>query len=216
VTADRPGWLLGGAIAILAACEPTAPDRACAGCTYDFADTIPPDTSLVFHWPAARLPVRYWADPRGAMATLVATGIAAWEAQFLYGEFWGVRTDDSTRADVIFRWESTPPPDVPPDTSTADVCFGQTSNPSVVFRDSSAKVLHVSLAVRPGFTPEQWAACLRRVAAHELGHTLGLVRHSPSPFDLMNSVPAVALPSARDRRTVEVLYHTPPTILPPP
>lgn len=204
-------------LALVAACEPTAPDRTCAGCTYDFADTIPPDTSLVFHWQPARLPVRYWADPRGAMPALVAGGIAAWEAQFLYGEFTGVAVSDSTRADVIVRWEGTPPPDVPPDTGQAvDACGGVTTNPTVVFYDSSASVLHVTLGVKPGFSDAIVAACLRRIATHELGHTLGLVRHSASPLDIMNPVPTVALPSVTDRRTVEVLYHTQATVLPPP
>jgi len=211
----RVGWGVLG-FALVAACEPTAPTRTCTGCTYAFADTIPPDTTLVFHWPAVRLPVRYWADPRGAMPVLVAGGIAAWEGQFLYGEFTGVRVVDSTRADVIVRWEATPPPDVPPDPGAAvDACAGQTTNPAVVFRDSSASVLHVTLGVKPGFTVAQVAACLRRIAIHELGHSLGLLRHSPSPFDMMNAVPLVAFPSATDRRTVEVLYHTPATVSPP-
>ena len=55
---------------VAAGCEPTVPVRGCASCTYDFADTIPPDTSLVFHWPAARLPVRYYADSRAARTAL--------------------------------------------------------------------------------------------------------------------------------------------------
>ena len=202
---------------VAAGCEPTVPVRGCAGCTYDFADTIPPDTSLVFHWPAARLPVRYYADSRAAMPALVATGIATWNAQFLYGEFRAVQVADSTAADVIVQWEAAPPPDVPPDTSTVDACAGSTTNPSVVFRDSSARVLHVTLGVKAGaFTDAQVAGCLRRVAIHELGHSLGLLKHSLSRFDIMNVVPTVSFSSVTDRRTVELLYHTPPTVLPPP
>ena len=211
----RPGLAL--ACVVAAACEPTVPVRDCTGCTYDFADTIPPDTSLVFHWPAARVPVRYYADPRAAMPALVATGVAAWNAQFLYGELHAVQVADSSAADVIVQWETTPPPDVPPDTSTLDACAGSTTNPSVVFRDSSARVLHVTLSVKAGaFSDAQVAACLRRVAIHELGHSLGLLKHSPSRFDIMNAVPTVSFPSVTDRRTAEVLYHTPPTVLPPP
>ena len=69
-------------VAMLTACEPAAPVRDCAGCVYDFADTVPPRTALVFHWPVSRQPVRFYADPRGAMPSLVAQGVAAWEAQF--------------------------------------------------------------------------------------------------------------------------------------
>jgi predicted Zn-dependent protease len=199
-------------------CEPTAPVRDCTGCTYDFADTIPPDTILVFHWPAARLPVRFYAAPQGAMPVLVSLGIAAWQAQFLYGEFRGVQVTDSSRADVIVQWESGVPADVAPDPGPpVPACGGATTNPAAVFADSSANVLHVMLSPRGGaFTDAQVAACLRRVVIHELGHALGLLNESPFPFDIMNETPTVLLPTSRDRSTVEVLYHTTPTVVPPP
>jgi hypothetical protein len=202
---------------LAAGCEPTAPVRDCTGCTYDFADTIPPDM-FVFHWPVSRLPVRFYADPRGSMPALVSLGIAAWEAQFLYGEFRGVPTTDSSRADIIVQWAAGVPPDVAPDPGPpVAACDGATTNPAAVFTDSSVNVLHVTLSSRGGsYTDAQVAACLRRVVIHELGHALGLLKHSPSPFDIMNQMPTVALPSSADRRTVEVLYHTVATVQPPP
>jgi hypothetical protein len=207
--------LLFGAAILLAACEPAAPMRACAGCVYDFADTIPPDTVLVFHWPASRLPVRFHADPRGAMPALVSLGIATWEGQFLYGEFTGVQVADSSRADVIVYWEAGVPPDVPPDAGTpVDACGGSTSNPANAFPLDST-VLHVGLFVKGG-SDAQVAACLRRVVVHELGHALGLLKHSPYADDIMNAIPTVTMPSPEDRRTIEVLYHTRATIIPPP
>jgi predicted Zn-dependent protease len=51
-------------------------------------------------------------------------------------------------------------------------------------------------------------ACLTRVAAHEVGHTLGLFQHSDDPGDLMYSFPAVNRPSTRDANTVITLYGT--------
>jgi predicted Zn-dependent protease len=203
--------------ALALACEPSAPVRDCTGCIYSFADTVPPNTRLVFHWPAARLPVRFYADPRGAMPTLVALGVASWQGQFLYGEFSGTVVSDSSHADVIVTWLSGVPADVPPDAGPAqDACAGATTDPTAVFRDSSANVLHVALTPKAGFTDGQVAACLRRVVIHELGHALGLLRESTFPDDMMNETPTVTAPSVRDRRTIEVLYHTGPTVAPPP
>ena len=208
--------LLLGAAILIAGCEPAAPVRDCAGCLYDFADTIPPNTVLVFHWPATRLPVRFYADPRGAMPALVSLGIAAWEGQFLYGEFAGVQVADSSHADVIVQWGSGVPPDVAPDPGPpVQACDGSTTNPANAF-PLGENVLHVEIVVRAGFPDGQVAACARRVAVHELGHALGLLKHSPYADDIMYAVPTVTMPSPEDRRTIEVLYHTSPTVTPPP
>jgi predicted Zn-dependent protease len=188
----------------------------------------------VFRWPSDRLPVRYFADTRGTMRDLVGAGLQAWEAQFLYGEFKGTLVSDSTAADVIVIWEDSIPPDVPPDTVGASgACDGVTqyvidSTAAMSASDSSGtnagvpppltmtEPIRVQLRVRLGYTEAQVAACMQRVAAHELGHTLGILTHSPATTDLMYGTPPTATPTNRDRNTAQVLYHTTPTIGPPP
>lgn len=204
------------AAAAMAACnDPATPDRECQNCYYSFADTFPPDT-FIFHWPASRLPVRFWADPRGPMRRWVSYGVAAWEAQFLYGEFRGVLVSDSSHADVIVMWQGTVPSDTAqPDTSTSPACSGVTTNPEL-FADSSVNALAISIDVKAAYSDAAIAACVRRVTMHEIGHALGLIRHSPYAPDLMSAIPVVSWPDAEDRRTVEVLYHTKATIVPPP
>ncbi len=170
----------------------------------------------VFHWPADRLPVRYFADTRGTMAALVRTSVRDWEAQFLYGEFRGVLVADSGVADVIVTWQDSVPPSVPPDTTGAlGACDGVTSF-VIDSTNAMTEPIRVQLRVRLGFTAPQITACMRRVAAHELGHTLGILTHSPATTDLMFGTPTTATPTNRDRNTAQVLYHTTSTIKPPP
>ncbi len=173
----------------------------------------------VFHWPAGRLPVRFYADPRGTLPTLVAHAVDTWERQFLYGEFRGVMVNDSNSADVIVTWADSVPPDATPDTGPAvNACGGLTQG----FLDSTGTAFdgpfHSQLTVLTGavFTAGQVQACVQRTTIHELGHTLGLFQESADTRDIMASPPSVKLPSAGDRRTVETLYHTTPTLGPPP
>lgn len=169
-----------------------------------------------FHWPGDRLPVRYYADPRGTMPGLVHRGLSIWEQQFLYGEFKATFVADSNLADVIVRWQDSVPPDVPPDTAGAiGACDGVTTyviDSTHVITDP----IRVLLRVRTGFTLAQIAACMRRVSTHELGHSLGILGHSPATTDLMYGTPSTDTPTMRDRNTAQVLYHTPATIAPPP
>ena len=192
-----------------------------AGCS----DIIPPSRTPryladaagdTFHWPADRIPVRYFVDPRGALPRLVHNGLSAWQDQFLYGEYRAVVVADSTAADVIVRWQDSVPADVPPDTAGAlGACDGVTT----YVLDSTKTMTgpeHVSLRVRLGYALPQIAECFRRVVTHELGHSLGILSHSPATTDLMYGTPAIERPTERDRNTAQVLYHTLPTIFPPP
>ena len=91
--------------------EVSAPDRP-DGPAYAF--DLLGDTTLTFHWPAHRLPVRFFADAEsGPVAGYVAAAIRAWESQFLYGEFRGEVVQAAEDADVIVRVSSGIPPSAP-------------------------------------------------------------------------------------------------------
>lgn len=207
------------ALAALACREPTSPSRAGI---YQFSSG-----GDVFRWPVDRLPVRFYAQPKGNLRFLTQRAIDAWAGLFLYGEFTGEMVGDSSAADVIVHADSAP--DVPPDQGPpVYACEGNVhspgSPPGTVTWDASTKAidgpLHLDVRILGAYSTEQVAACLRRTMIHEVGHALGLFQHSPNAEDIMyasaNSGPLVVLPSERDRRTVEVLYHTQATVFPPP
>src|SRR6266705_816927 len=90
-------------VALVVACsDPAVPSRADI---YGFSSGAPPD---VVHWPADRLPVRFYAQPVGNLPFLVQRGIDIWASGFLYGEFTGVVVGDSTSADVVVEADSVP------------------------------------------------------------------------------------------------------------
>jgi predicted Zn-dependent protease len=59
------------------------------------------------------------------------------------------------------------------------------------------------------------AVNVRQLVSHELGHAIGIVRHSPKQTDLMyGGTLNRDAPSPSDRATLQVLYHTAPDITP--
>lgn len=195
---------------LIIACDVTAPDRTDS---YGFA--LQPE-NVVFRWPSERLPVQYFVPAAGPLPEYARAAIESWEAQFLFGEFRAELTGDSAGADVRMLLAGGLPPaagltDDPPVNS----CEGSTSA-SLADPAHLSGPIEIRLRWFPGFSPTDIANCLARVAAHEVGHSMGLLQHSNDPADLMFSAPAVRAPSRRDRSTAEILYHTPAGITPAP
>lgn len=206
----RRAWLIGTAL-VVACSEPTIPNRTV---WYGFDNS-----GDVFRWPRNRLPVRYYADPRGNMSNIVTGGLGSWETQLLYGELTAEMVTDSNVADVIVTWFDSVPPDAPPDPGPpVFACDGVTTLLLDAARTSLTDPIRTQIRITTAqsYTLEQVAACVRRVVVHELGHTIGLLQESPAPEDVMYSTVQVAAPSGRDRQTLQVLYHTAPTIAPAP
>ena len=65
---------------------------------------------------------------------------------------------------------------------------------------------------KPDPTAPDLPACLALTTTHELGHALGIWRHSTAATDLMFSDPAVDAPSERDLATAEMIYHVPANV----
>ena len=198
----------------LAGCTP--PDAPAHAGAYYF-DSNGNGSGYVFHWPENRLPVRFWVDPRGNMQDLVSRAIGVWQDQFMYGEFTGTIVADSSHADVIVTWADSVPPTVAPDSGPpVRACGGLTSTDSLV-NNQIQGAFHSTLTILlGGATAGQVEACVQRTVIHELGHDLGILNDdAPDSTDIMYFTPYASLPAAADRTTMQVLYHTTPTLLPP-
>lgn len=170
----------------------------------------PGTDTLSFHWSGAALPVRVWVEDAVGLPAHMARAIEVWESVFLYGEFAATLVGDSAGADVIVRGGT-------PDgklrglrlhSALAPECAGATD----LDIDVTARELRLPIRVfvdprslpdDPGIEP-----CLALTSIHELGHALGIFNHSEDPDDIMYLDPEVDLPSDRDKRTAEAVYHT--------
>ena len=210
-------WTTLGLVLAAAACSDIAPPIR--NDLYEWRLIVPNVSStavdtLSFHWPHERLPVRIWAEDAAGLPGYVEGGIAAWRPAFLYDEFDATLVGDSTAADVIVRASSPPGPTLSRVRlhAFAPECDGATDLD--ISDDHTQLRLPVRVYVNPGFTPDAAALdrCMALTTTHELGHALGIFRHSPEPADLMYSDPGVEAPSERDLGTAEVLYHVKPNL----
>jgi len=170
--------------------------------------------TLSFHWDRTQLPVRVWVEDNGDLPGHISRAIDVWEAAFLYREFEATMVSDSTTADVIVRGGS-PGPKLRMKrlhSAMAPECAG-TTDLDVDVANTELR-LPIRLFIDPRSLPDDPGIepCLALTSIHEMGHALGIFAHSPHPEDIMYADPEVDLPSARDRRTAEAVYHTPATL----
>lgn len=216
--------------AALGACDsPTIPAREDA---YPFA-TVPRfngDRSVVIRWPAGTV-VRVFvnggdATRTAALATAFDAGADMWHGAILFREFTLTRVNDIREADVVLTWSDVT---LPLNVSQCPVALGNAATTfcptadllrlvpfpftsgvqGTVPSDSRVKML---VTVIGSASSNQLRADM--LVAHELGHVLGVARHSPNAQDLMFAQVTVSALSHADASTIQVLYHTKPDLLP--
>jgi predicted Zn-dependent protease len=171
--------------------------------------------SLTFHWPKDRLPVRIWVEDAASLPENVPTAIAAWRRAFLYEEFDATIVSDSASADVIVRAGGAPGVQfsrVRLHSALAAECAGATDLD--ISDDHTQLRLPVRIYINPQLDPATAGLpeCLALTTTHELGHAVGIWRHSGLATDLMYADPGVDGPSERDLATAEVIYHLTPNV----
>jgi len=213
----RPHGLLAATtlgVLLLACGDVSSPSR---GGRYDWRIFIPYDSAgprvdtLTFHWTAAQLPVRIWAQDTLQTPQHMKDAIDRWKAAFLYGEFDAVLVADSGSADLIVRVQPLPGNGLP---AMPGACEAETEIDTVATRRELRIPIHISLHPKADPSVVDPAPCLDVVATHELGHAMGIFQHSDDPLDVMFAQPDANTPSARDIHTVETMYHLPSDMVP--
>jgi len=216
----RAPWLAAAAALAVAACEsPAAPILAVA---YEFA--LPLDEPLVYRWAVGadvRVLVDGGPDEKADLLLAALTDAAAdWERALGPGlvRFRPVAEGD---AEVLLRWSDSSSPVVlsecaPRVTGRAATTFCRTADGRGLepFPRSDGSVTRTPIRmVVTILSEESGARRVRQLVAHELGHVLGIGRHSGHPLDLMwEGRLSADGPGPADIATVRRLYRTPPDI----
>lgn len=205
---------LGLALAVAAACA----DRPLADCLEPNAQIysfyLPGSTSKFFSWPRSRMPLRIYAE--NALATPTDAAAIVWTNAMHCGELSFVRVADSAAADIVIRNPGAMPPSPKAAVTAAADSVGACSGRTDLEIDADTNLVPpMRVYVVPSSIVSDTAAiagCYRFTVAHELGHAIGLFRHSNDPNDLMFSTPFRRLLTLNDRYTVQKLYNTTPTM----
>ncbi len=206
-------------LAAAIACHDTTGTSACFepnASGYQFS--LAADTGFVFRWPGSYMPVRVYAEDVGELQANTAAAMQLWVNAFRCSELSMVTVTDSTKADIIVRNPAFLPPVAGAVVVAADsvgACRGVTTDSTFTGLSTLAEPVRVFVAP-VSVDSAAVAACYHFVTAHELGHALGLLSHSPDTLDIMYTQPRRRVLSEADKFTIQVLYHAAPTIGPPP
>lgn len=174
---------------------------------YEWRAVRGPDT-LNFHWDRGSLPVRFWAQDIHEFPMHTDSAIVAWEDAFLYREFDGTMVSDSAEADVIITF-GFPPGAGGVITGTVTECEALTQLDLDFEQKTLTLPIHIYVVNRFDPTLPETRNCFGLVMIHEVGHAIGIFRHSEDPDDIMYFNPTTRYPTLRDRQTAEVLYQVP-------
>lgn len=222
----RALWLLGVAAILAGGCESATVPARDAVSLYDFRLVAGAD-SLVLRWPVGstiRVYVNRGADQDrfNSLRSAFTSAAEVWQSAALYREYLLTEVNSPENADAVLAWSGDLLPvqvtDCPPGGSRAYTTFclddsGKHLRPFPLAEGDRIGSVRFLLTVRN--TEGGVQTRVDALVAHEVGHLLGIAQHSKVQTDLMYADQTnMAVPNARDRATVQVLYHTQPDITP--
>lgn len=195
-----------------------AHDTVIDGVSYEMGEMV--TDTVDFAWRSSDLPIRIWVQDTAGLPEDIRNAVTVWQGVLIFGELAVQYVSDSTQAQIIVRGSDPLPPPTAPRGVTAirfhsapAACEGGTDI-YVSAPDHTKLWTPIRVYVLPKYllTEQTTQDCLARVSIHELGHALGLFRHSPNTEDIMYTFPSVDGPSEVDAATLQFLYHQTPDL----
>ena len=220
-------WTLAAAMVLLAtwACDsPTIPIPRDAR-AYDFRvqvlDSTGANTDRTFHWKTGstvfiHIPATA-STGRPPLDEALRHAISAWAGSAILNELRIETTEDPAKAHAVLAWADDEPilsstlDCAGPTTGAASTrgCFNEDRTGLVAWGLRDGRDSRVLFSVTVRYTIAMDDLRLRRLVAHEVGHVLGILNHSPNADDLMwPGVLVTDVPSPADRLTLRTLYQT--------
>lgn len=201
------------ALLALAACDAPLVPPLPEDDVYEYRLALSPPETL--RWPVGatvRIRIIEGGPDTGALRSALADAMDAWNQHALLDEYRIIEVQSAADADVLLAWSTATLPvntdQCRPQAGRAQTTFCLDGQHLFTYPTSAGFSSHIRMLVTVGTVLANAPDALDAAIAHEVGHVLGIARHSDVATDLMFTDPSLATPSPRDIATVRKLYRS--------